>query len=100
MCNDTAGVNRKQLGNEISKSSASAELNELLLETDDESLLQGNFSAVPNPTVLRKTGSEQVPREYLHGNIMQKSHVLKGNDEKTKRPLHTGFRVRSLHNIK
>ena len=72
MRRNTAGVNRKQLAIEISKSSASAKFDKLLLETDDESLQLGNFSAAPNPTVLRKTGSEQVPREYLHGNIMQK----------------------------
>ena len=80
------GVNRQHIANNILKSSASAEFNKLLLEADDAELQQGNFSAAPNPTVLRKIVSEQIQREYLHSNIMQELQIIKEHDQKLNDP--------------
>ena len=83
-CRNITGVNRQHIANDILKSCASAEFNELLLVADDAELQQGNFNAVAIPRVLHKIISDQIQREYLHGNIMQELQTIKENDKKLK----------------
>lgn len=80
------GEKRDDLAKEIRNSSAANVFNENLTKANTEEMENGNFTSVPNPTVLRKIVSELVHKEYLHNNILYELQLLKENDEKLNIP--------------
>lgn len=81
-----SGKRREETAEEILKSSTCNVFNANIVNCDKQQLEHGNYTNVPNLTVMRKIIAEHVKKETLHNNIFAELQLLKETFETENEP--------------